>query len=696
MKASKLKIVILCMLSIIFAFGIEKLYYSNLAFSLDRFVIFTILLLFISLHFIFDIKNIWLSIHKKRYLVGAVIYLFLIVNGYHGSSVSLYNGAIQPEYQVENGNPIFGESRTIRGDEWAVTTPMILSQTAEINSLSKFNHNIMGISKPVTLYFRLPARDITMLSNPGHIPFHFLPVQQAFSAHWYFGLFTLFFASYEFVMIITKKKMYAAFGAIMIALAPATRWWDSANILSSGLIAVVCFYYYLRSNNIYKKIGLAAIIGIAGSMYVMTVYPPWLVPYGYFFLIIVIYFLYENKQYYDWKTFLILLPVTISVMLIIMLPSFIDGREVLGIISETAYPGARLSTGGYGWDFMFKYFTNFFTPFKVPVNASEMAQFICFYPVPMFMGAYYIFQNYKNKKQDLLLQLLVLLSIFLSLWNFISLPEVVAKITMLSMSTIERTNIVLGFVNLIILIICLANYNEGRKSILVNRIVIATVSAVTLTSVGVYLMRQEYADYFSLKVTVVAIVVFVVFTFLIVLNNKKTNLLLISTLGLSTLISGLAVQPLNKGLNVFYEKPVMQEVTRLLNEDSEAGWMTISTPYFIQNYLLVSGARVINSTNYFPNFDLWDQLDEDRSQEFIYNRYAHITVNLVNEQTNMDIRHADHIDLHLNINDLEKTEVKYLVSYLDDLESHSTDDVTITQIYGEYDIYIYEVNYLES
>jgi|AKZA01.1.fsa_nt_gi hypothetical protein len=696
MKASKLKISILCMLSILIAFGIEKIYYSDLAFSFDRFIIFIILLLFISLHFIFDIKKIWRSIHKKRYILGAVIYVFLIVNSYHGSSISFYNQIIQPEYQVEDGNPIFGESRLIRADEWAVTTPMILSQTAEINSLGKYNHNIMGISKPITLYFRLPARDITMLSNPAHIPFYFLPVQQAFSAYWYFGLFTLFFASYEFIMIITKKKVYAAFGAIMIALAPATRWWDSANILSSGLIAVICFYYYLRSNNIYKKIGIAAVIGIAGSTYVMTVYPPWLIPYGYFFFMIVIYFLYENKGYYNWKTFLILVPVTLAVMLIILLPSFIIGREVFGIISETAYPGARISTGGYGWESMFDYLTNFFTPFKSPINASEMSQFICFYPVPMFMGAYYIFQNYKNKKQDLLLQLLVGLSIFLSIWNFIKLPEIVAKITMLSMSTVERANVVLGFVNLLIMIICLANYNEDKKSILMNRVVIAAVSAVTITSFGVYLMRQQYADYFSFKITVVAILVFVVFTFLIILNNKKTNLLLISTLGLSTLVSGLAVQPLNKGINVFYDKPVMQEVTKLVNEDSEAGWMTISTPYFIQNYLLVSGARVINSTNYFPNFDLWDQLDENRSQEFIYNRYAHITVNLVNEETNMDIRYEDHIDLHLNINDLEKTGVKYLVSYLDGLESYSTEDVTITQTYGEFDIYIYEVSYLES
>ena len=111
---------------------------------------------------------------------------------------------------------------------------------------------------------------------------------------------------------------------------------------------------------------------------------------------------------------------------------------------------------------MLNFFSNIFLPFNEVSNASEMSQFISFYPLPILMSIYYCIKNYRNKTKDLLLILLIGVSLLLGIWNFIELPEKFAQITMLSMSTVARCNITLGFVNVIMMIICLANYSTDE------------------------------------------------------------------------------------------------------------------------------------------------------------------------------------------------------------------------------------------
>jgi hypothetical protein len=108
----------------------------------------------------------------------------------------------------------------------------------------------------------------------------------------------------------------------------------------------------------------------------------------------------------------------------------------------------------------------------------------------------------------------------------------------------------------------------------------------------------------------------------------------------------------------------------------------------------MAGAATINSTNVYPNLDRWRLLDPDRSEEEVYNRYAHITINLSNrdEETRFILDSADLITIRLNTRDLEKLEVGYVLSQRD-LSGFSNEDVSFIPLKNANGFTIYQLKY---
>ena len=66
-------------------------------------------------------------IFKYRYWIALIIFILCIVFELSGSSIGAWGTFIQTD-QTDDG-VIFGKSREIRSDEWAVLTPMTFSQS---------------------------------------------------------------------------------------------------------------------------------------------------------------------------------------------------------------------------------------------------------------------------------------------------------------------------------------------------------------------------------------------------------------------------------------------------------------------------------------------------------------------------------------------------------------------------------------
>lgn len=686
-NTNKKRALILFLLSVIIPCLIEKFKYPQVRFSFDRFFIIFTILIFISTFFIFDRKKELDFLYKKRYIIGLILFLILVLFEYHGSSISIYNQVVQANHNIESSNPIIGTSRGIRGDEWAVSTPTMLSQIS--NNFNEESSILNARKSKVSLYPKIVSKSISIIATPNQIGFLFLPKEQAFSFCYFFGYFLLFFSSFEFLMLVTKKnKLYSLFGTVLITFSPFVQWFDAWNIIGFGELAIVLLDKYLKENKLLKRILIAMLIGLVGCCYIMALYPAWQVPFGYLFLIMCIWVCMENKEDFSIKKLLLLIAIILICIAIVIVPVFLNSYDIFKLISNTSYPGKRFITGGNAWERLFYYFSSIFCFYREPLNASEMSQFISLYPIPIIMGLYYWIDNKKKYKKDFLLSGLLFLSIVLTIWNFIELPAWLVRITMLSMSTTERCSVTASFVCLLLLLYCLTNYSKDslKEVVKYQNMIIAFI----ISLFGVYVVKNQFAEYMGLKFIIFDIIFYTVIMTLVLMNCKKTNKIAMIILCTFTLISGILVHPLNRGLSAIFDKPVAKKVQKIEKKDPEADWITVTDKYFLSNYLVASGADTINSTNYYPNFKLWKKIGLKKEKEK-YNRYAHILIELTKEKSSVKVNYSDQLGLKLNNNDVCTLNVKYILSTYDDLEDYDDISVEFSKIYNDDGLYIYKV-----
>ena len=127
----------------------------------------------------------------------------------------------------------------------------------------------------------------------------------------------------------------------------------------------------------------------------------------------------------------------------------------------------------------------------------------------------------------------------------------------------------------------------------------------------------------------------------------------------------------------------------IVEEDKHAKWLTTDSLQ-TSGFTIACGAPTINSTNFIPNYELWDVLDEDGIYEEYWNRYAHMEIHLTeDEPTSVSLAFEDRIKIQLSYADLEKIGIKYIYSLT---PLTSTENVVLDEIYNEAGSYIYKVN----
>jgi len=78
--------------------------------------------------------------------------------------------------------------------------------------------------------------------------------------------------------------------------------------------------------------------------------------------------------------------------------------------------------------------------------------------------------------------------------------------------------------------------------------------------------------------------------------------------------------------------------------------------------LVAQGLRAFNATNNYPDYGKWKVIDADGQWEEIYNRYAQVSVQLTDQQTNIELLSPDHIKVTLNVQKLLDLGIDYVVS----------------------------------
>lgn len=661
-----------------------------------RLVIGTAVAAFAALHIFIDIRKLYDFIFRHRFLLAGILFVIMVLGKINFSNIANWNNYVQPGEGSDFIGPVFGKARSIRSDEWAVSTPRAF--TYQYCAGEKYNHIIMGALTPnqVTAHISL---SFAALATPYYWGYLFFGPEYGLSINWCGSLLVMLLASNEFFLIVTDRKKLLSFaGASALTFSSFYMWWSGVSSLTSGMAAVVLVWYFMHTEKRWCRALYGLGMVIFGSAFICELYPAWQVVSGYIYLAFLIWGFVTNfeniKRFkiWDWVIFGLVLASVCAIVAAFLLGQ----REYTEAIMNTVYPGNRVDTGSYALPWQFLYPSNAKFVFDAQeLNTSEYSRVFSLFPLPMFMA---LFVMIKARKRDLLSVLLLCLSGFYTLYITTGLPMIVAKLTLMTFTTTGRVIPYLDVLQIILLVRAMS-LMQDRKCFVpkLPAMAIAAVLSTGTMLICAYVFRvaTPAPNYITVPYGIVMGLLIFVFAWGFMADTKlavRNGVLILFIF--YHLATGVLVWPVQKGADAIYSKPLAHAISEIVEEDPDAKWIALDN-WVISNFCAACGAPTITSNNYMPNFALWQSLfDEETylSYNDIYNRYANMIATLTEGETTLTLIQADLVELDINPDDLEKADVRYVVSY-HELQNSAAYECTFEELYNEAGMYIYRAVY---
>lgn len=615
---------------------------------------------------------------EKRYWISFILFLFCVLGKLHGSSINMWDTIIEPSNSFQKDSYL-GVGRAIRSDEWLVNTPYQISQ--KYNDYKVYSNLPRAKKTDMFTPIFVPIKDILVLTRPFNIGYLLFNEEYGLSIYWYGRLFSLILITFEFFLLLTnKKEKLSLLATFLLVGSPLIQWFYSnyiVDLLISGELTIILLSKFLKEDKKSKKLLFSIGIGLSISWYLFTLYPAWQISLGYIFLLIGIEEIRKNKL--EKKDFLYLL-IPLLIGFIFLFRFLRISKDTLNIILNTVYPGKRNIIGGGTIIEHFLYPISILFPFKNYINPSEASGVFSFFPISFIYSFYYLIKN--KKKDNFLIKSLLSLGIIYSIFCIFKLPNILTKITLLYLVPTERIYPMIGIISLLLLILTLGKI-EIKKNNQIPIILISFLLGIIIPIIG----NEKNPKYLN-NYLLIGIMILMIGLIYLYLNSSKKKLkyiLAILLIGIST-SNIIFVNPVNKGIKVLTEKKLSKKINQIIKKDS-SNWIALNS-IELPNYVLANGGKVINSTNIYPNLELWNKLDKEKKYEDIYNRYAHIEIILTEDKTSFELIQGDYFKCLLNPKDFDKIDFKYIIIQK---EIDSNFKEYVHEIYQNDNIWIYEV-----
>ncbi len=634
-------------------------------------------------------------LYKIRYLIGIIILIICVCNEISGSSIGAWNTYV--DIGKKDKGIIFGESRGLRSDEWGVTTPFIFSQIT--TGFNWFTGVLRGGNTEAFTIYGLPIMKIIQIYRPFQLGYLLWGASKGLSFFWCARLILLLLITFDFNMIITKKnKLLSFIGTMLLTFSPQVQWWFATNGMAElfifGQLAIIALFHYLNTNKfIIRTLCLGGILFSAG-VYLLILYPAYQIPLFFVFLFLAIWVIKENYKNCKIKKIDILLIVLGTILFLLSIAyTFYGARDTIKVLLNTAYPGKRIETGGGALPKYISYIQNVFFPFFTydftENNVCEEAMMFGLFPLGLIVT---VINYIRTKKKDLLTLLLIIPYAFIGIYCIFGLPGIIAKITLMSHSTASRALIALGYIDILILIISLSQMEKSVKWW--KALIISAVTSLILVIATKFLNSEHITNLMALLLLAICIPIF----YCILRFKSKAHKIILTILIIALVgVAGMTVNPIRQGISIITDSQLIEKFQAINNEEPGI-WIGVGLDFkMMPNYIAMAGVPTLNCTNAYPNVELWKQIDTNSEYEDIYNRYAHIKMDLVKTEEDRDkkfelIADPDVIKVTVTVDELKLLNVKYIFVPRN-LEQYNNENVTF-EIIDKYDSYcIYKVNY---
>ncbi len=662
-------------------------------FSIYEFTIFFIIF-FILFYILFDETRkdkVLNFIYTYRLPLSLLVIVIAVIFQIHGSSINELN------FFGVNHKTLLGVSRPIRGDEYVVNTMFAFSQY--LNDFAYFSDIVRASTTDMFIIYGQPVLDIGMIFRPFLTGYLFLNQGQGLSFFWIGRLVFLFLVSFELGMLLTNKnKTFSCAYAFLITFAPVVQWWFAINGLVEQLIfgqlGVLLINWYMTIDDYKKRILIAIGLMISIGTFILVFYPSWQIPFAYVFVLLAAWIFLKNRSQFTYsKKDVLIIGIVLIIFSLIMAHVLSYSLETIKIILNTSYPGSEVFNGGGDVNIFSYYIPTLFYPLKQDgllfgSNVCNFSVFIDLFPLPLVLSA--IVLLYQKTKDKLLIGLLALYFILL-IFYFIHLPDFIVDLTLRGHIKNSRLPPVITFVGILILIRAISNLKQNKHAKLF------IIGSIALSLIMIAWTFVEFSQYYLSWMPIIAFILLgITFSVSFLSSSEKYQKMFLICIICLTFLGGALVNPVDSGTDVIFGSEHFKHVEEIVEKDPNGIWIINEDGHKINNMLIAAGARTINSVNTYPDLEKWQKIDPNNQSYETYNRYAHIMVNIVDNNdtvTNFTLIKPDLFQLNLKIDDLEKLNVSYIES-AHNLDKHSNNNVHFTKLYEYKEHKIFKVDYV--
>ena len=549
-----------------------------------------------------------------------------------GSSVAMWNQILR---NPAGTGVVVGTPKSIRVDEWAFSTTMLINQ-ARLRPPFPVDNPVLGRG-PVTLITSLPVRHWSVWLRPTTWGYFFLDVERGFAFSWNLQTYALLTGVFLLLMVLTSNDFTVSLiGTAWVFFSGFTQWWYSIGVpavIGATALLIVAVHYLTLSTSRWA-VAVWGMLFVASAMnFALAFYPPFQVPLVYLGIVVSVGSLAPALQRGIWKRDLRFRGICVVLVLLLTASVFVlyhrDAAPAIDAMRRTVYPGARQVTGGdmtvarlFGGFFGF-----FMSEEHVPqgwLNVCEASNFVLLFPIPMAVA---FWRAGRRLRVTPIEWTLIGYLVIESAWMVVGFPRTVSSLSGFGMSQPVRSQIGVGLASILLCCVFLAKARNDVPTNFTRKALVVLAMFALFIIYGLDFNRVTTGFATSAQILIVSIAATAAAYSLLIRAKGLFALCL-----LVPLVSSYAlVNPVAYGLGPIIDTKVVREVSRVVDQDPGARWIVYGS-YFAADLLKTTGAHVfLGGTKGVPPLEELKVLDPDSSSVSVYNRFAHVTLNPARE-----------------------------------------------------------------
>lgn len=455
-----------------------------------------------------------------------------------------------------------------------------------------------------------------------------------------------------------RSRGIVVFGTISICFSSFVQWWFSSpamlpEMVASWAVCLGCMLVFGHERTPWK-LALAAFGFVGcGLNFVLCLYPPFQIPLLFLGFILVAGLSLDRRgseQPFHLRRCLILLGSCGALILVVLIPFWIDTRATLQVLAQTEYPAHRHNSGGgYALWQLFSGPIGFFeSESRIPPdfpNICEASNFYPFWPLAL-LGVI----AGRVQRRIPIAPSIILLTGFLiavSVYCVVQLPEWLLHVTLFSSVHEARALLSIGLANILLVCLFLDRYREPVFDTVWG--LGGLVASASGIGVLYYIIQSRAPDFFADRHYLALLIAANAAILTLFFWDRMRRWLPALVVPLLVCSNGL-INPVMRSLAPLLESPAFRLVDRTRAADPNGKWIAYGqfdhlTPQLVK----ATGAQILNGTKIVPDLPFLRELDPERVFETVYNRYAWImcAVQVFPEEVSFSLLQAEFYRINL-------------------------------------------------